>query len=364
MLNCAILSLRIKLNWLTLLNNANHFFFLQLTDEHFVLSFLHSTHENVEDNLTFYAFTYPFTYKEQQDAIDSYERKHGRTNDELEIIARESSGPKKDKLVIKMSEKMNFKGGGDGGGKQNELAEHLMGDTLDELEAAESFEFVKDAKGTFKILERSSEKELLDVLTEDANDELRFKEYLKTKESFKLKPSTSNNVIDENTSESMQQITNLVNNVKIELPSTTSILESASQVVDTVRAFQIQDIRERLDEIKDEIYFYRELLINSYEDRRVELLTITSFQGIEDRREDRIKNLFPDHSTPRCHTFKDKKVISSHLHLFLEFIDSFIFQIIFISSRVHPGETPASFVLNGFINLLLDRKNHSANALR
>lgn len=266
-----------------------------------MLSFLHRTHESVEDHLTFYAFTFPFTYKEQLDAMDGYERKHGKSNEELEIIARELNGPKKDRLVIKMNDKLNFKGGGSV--KQTELPDKLLSV---EPETAESFEFVKDSK-TFKILDRSSEKEMLDVLTEDANDEHRFKEYLKAKESLKLKPANSN-VIDENTSESMQQITNLVNNVKIELNSTSSILNTASQVVDSVRAFQVQDIREHIEEIKDDIYFYRELLINSYEERRIDLMTITSFQGMEDKREERIKNLFPDHSKPRCHTFKDKKV--------------------------------------------------------
>jgi cytosolic carboxypeptidase protein 5 len=107
-----------------------------------------------------------------------------------------------------------------------------------------------------------------------------------------------------------------------------------------------QDVRSRIDDIRDcGIYYYRELLINSYEERRIDLVTITSFHGIEDKREERLKNLFPDQSKPRCHTFKDKKII-------------------FISSRVHPGETPASFVLNGFVNLLLDRKNQVAAVLR
>lgn len=41
-----------------------------------------------------------------------------------------------------------------------------------------------------------------------------------------------------------------------------------------------------------------------------------------------------------------------------------ILQVIFISSRVHPGETPASFVLNGFLKMILDRKNKYAIILR
>lgn len=40
------------------------------------------------------------------------------------------------------------------------------------------------------------------------------------------------------------------------------------------------------------------------------------------------------------------------------------FQIIFISSRVHPGETPSSFVLNGFLKLILDKRSVVAATLR
>lgn len=39
-------------------------------------------------------------------------------------------------------------------------------------------------------------------------------------------------------------------------------------------------------------------------------------------------------------------------------------QIIFISARVHPGETPSSFVFNGFLNLLLNRSDPIAIQLR
>ncbi|EAT47473.1 AAEL001406-PA, partial [Aedes aegypti] len=96
---------------------------------------------------------------------------------------------------------------------------------------------------------------------------------------------------------------------------------------------------------RDDIYYYRELLTHSVEKRRIELLTITSFHGIQNTREERLRNLFPEDKTPRCHTFKNKKVV-------------------FISSRVHPGETPASFVLNGFLSTLLDRKSVVSITLR
>lgn len=98
-------------------------------------------------------------------------------------------------------------------------------------------------------------------------------------------------------------------------------------------------------DVENEIYYHRELLINSVEGRRIDLLTITSFSNIQPGREFRFNDLFPDATTPRCHTFKAKKII-------------------FISSRVHPGETPASFVLNGFLKSLLDKKNKFASLLR
>ncbi|XP_055322392.1 cytosolic carboxypeptidase-like protein 5 isoform X2 [Sitodiplosis mosellana] len=99
------------------------------------------------------------------------------------------------------------------------------------------------------------------------------------------------------------------------------------------------------DEIENDIYYHRELLINSVEGRRVDLLTITSFHNIQNEHEHRFNELFPDPHSKRCKLFKNKKII-------------------FISSRVHPGETPASFILNGFLKMILDRKNRYATILR
>lgn len=100
-----------------------------------------------------------------------------------------------------------------------------------------------------------------------------------------------------------------------------------------------------VEDLYNEIYYCRELLTYSVEQRRIDLVTITSYHGIMAEREDRIPDLFPEGLRHRCHKFRNKKIV-------------------FISSRVHPGETPASFVLNGFIKLLLDRKSQIASALR
>lgn len=57
----------------------------------------------------------------------------------------------------------------------------------------------------------------------------------------------------------------------------------------------------------NDIYYHRELLVKSVEQRRVDLLTITSFHGIQHDREPRLPQLFIG-AEERCHTFKDKKV--------------------------------------------------------
>lgn len=252
-----------------------------LTEESFVLSFCHRTNENVEDNLVFYAFTFPFTYTEHIHSLDLYDKKYKKSLEELDWIVRElNQTTSKDKIVIDQT--VNALASG----KEKERSQLSL--TSDDATCDGSF--LQDRFESFLLVGRSSS-------------------------------------IDENTSDSMQQLSSLVNNVKIEKPAE-SLLPKLN-----------------LDDAKSDIYYYRELLINSYEQRRVDLLTISSFEGIDEEREERIRNLFPDYSIQRCHKFKNKKII-------------------FISSRVHPGETPASFVLNGFLNFLLDRKNQTAAALR
>lgn len=55
------------------------------------------------------------------------------------------------------------------------------------------------------------------------------------------------------------------------------------------------------------VYFHRELLTTTPENRRIELLTVTSYEGIRNEREPRIDGLFPS-KTPRAHKFKGKTV--------------------------------------------------------
>ena len=87
-----------------------------------------------------------------------------------------------------------------------------------------------------------------------------------------------------------------------------------------------------------EVYIHREVLFHSVEGREVELLTLSSYKGITTEREDMIEGegLLPFSSKDdRPFKFEGKKTI-------------------FITSRVHPGETPASFVLTGIFKFLLN----------
>ncbi|XP_054845280.1 cytosolic carboxypeptidase-like protein 5 isoform X2 [Eublepharis macularius] len=95
----------------------------------------------------------------------------------------------------------------------------------------------------------------------------------------------------------------------------------------------------------DTIYYHRELLCFSLDKLRVDLLTITSCHGMQEEREARLEKLFPDKNTPRPHHFVGKRVF-------------------FLSSRVHPGETPSSFVFNGFLEFILREKDPRAQILR
>ncbi|CAH0553055.1 unnamed protein product [Brassicogethes aeneus] len=96
---------------------------------------------------------------------------------------------------------------------------------------------------------------------------------------------------------------------------------------------------------EDDIYYVRETVCQSLDGRNIDLITISSYHGMTDKREDRLKQLFPDEKVARPFKFDEKKVI-------------------FISARVHPGETPSSFVFNGLINQLLCRDDLIAIHLR
>ncbi|CAM9542163.1 unnamed protein product, partial [Hapterophycus canaliculatus] len=95
-------------------------------------------------------------------------------------------------------------------------------------------------------------------------------------------------------------------------------------------------------------YLHRELLIRTPEGRGVDLLTVTDCHGVLDEREPQIdQHLFPERvpSKRRPFEFENKDVV-------------------FVSARVHPGETPASFVFQGILRFLLEPNDPRAAELR
>lgn len=89
-----------------------------------------------------------------------------------------------------------------------------------------------------------------------------------------------------------------------------------------------------VEEASADLYINRVPLIHSPEGRVCELLTISSFDHITSSLEAKPPNLFPS-DLPRAFTFSQDK------------------PIVFISSRVHPGETPGSHMLNGFLRFIV-----------
>lgn len=68
--------------------------------------------------------------------------------------------------------------------------------------------------------------------------------------------------------------------------------------------------------------------------------------------------MFLDHTN-----FQEKRYIAnSFIYVFFKIL--LFFEVIFVSARVHPGETPSSFVFNGLLSLLLNREDLIAQHLR
>lgn len=80
----------------------------------------------------------------------------------------------------------------------------------------------------------------------------------------------------------------------------------------------------------DDIYYHRELLCHSLDRRRVDLITISSYSGINYRREPRFD---PDHLFPKS---TDSEEIVNRRPFSFDNKKVYI-----LTSRVHPGETPA-----------------------
>ena len=95
---------------------------------------------------------------------------------------------------------------------------------------------------------------------------------------------------------------------------------------------QLLDKYEQTFENHPKIYFKRELLTTSLEGRRIDLLTITNRNQILEQYEEYIPGLFPEE--------KERPM-------------RFNKPTIFITARVHPGETQGSHMMNGLLSFLL-----------
>ncbi len=97
------------------------------------------------------------------------------------------------------------------------------------------------------------------------------------------------------------------------------------------------------------VFYQRELLTNSGDGRRIDLVTISSVDGAsKTEREPLLCDLFPDSiSGPntRPPIFPGKEVV-------------------FISARVHPGEVPAQHTFKGIIDMLMDPDDACGRELR
>eukprot|EP00736_Rhodelphis_marinus_P007140 Rmarinus@m.3740 len=91
------------------------------------------------------------------------------------------------------------------------------------------------------------------------------------------------------------------------------------------------------------IFFQREVLTHSLEGRVVEVVTITDHDGKSSESESCIEDIFPENNRPPL--FSNRKTM-------------------FLSSGVHPGETPGRHVFNGFFNFITDEEDPRAQCLR
>lgn len=99
---------------------------------------------------------------------------------------------------------------------------------------------------------------------------------------------------------------------------------------------------------KGTIFYQRELVTNSLDNRRIDLLTITSVDGRSTtEHEPLLSGLFPEsrRMEERPPVFPEK-------------------EIVFVSARVHSGEVPAQHTFKGILNLLMDPNDLRAKELR
>lgn len=140
----------------------------------------------------------------------------------------------------------------------------------------------------FTYTECQNQLDRFDSLYSKSNEELQF--YIEKLNGAQPKEAEDQRDVNDNCHTEQNQMEN-------------TQLENTSMSVDYSNLNHLS-----IDEIENEIYFHRELLIKSVEGRRIDLLTITSFNGIQYEKEYRFSDLFPEQATSRCQLFRDKKV--------------------------------------------------------
>lgn len=228
----------------------------QITEDNFILSFCHRTPDD-PDIIIYYAFTYPFTYTELQNYLEKLDKKfEKRIIDVKQLIKIISQLPKDIKQEI---------------GKKKETQRK------EELKTGENI----------LVVESSSS----DDTSNSSSDETQ--------------PEYIENLINSQTSEQSSCLDKLIENPK------ENVVENIQDLVGGVDEEECETESYEINQIVDplnEIYYHRELLICSVEGRRVDLLTISSFHGIQEEQEERLSTLFPETDKMRCQTFENKKV--------------------------------------------------------
>lgn len=99
---------------------------------------------------------------------------------------------------------------------------------------------------------------------------------------------------------------------------------SYADIQKSVKSFEKQ--------VLSDTYFFKETIVNSIDGRPIDLLTISSRSSMSEFKEPPIPGLFPKQGE-RCASNKKP--------------------VVFITSRVHPGETPSSYMLDGLLHMIL-----------
>jgi len=153
----------------------------------------------------------------------------------------------------------------------------------------------------------------------------------------------------------------------------TSFPYSLSEVYDSIREYEK---RISSHEGPSKLYYTRELLTRSLLGRRVELLTVTNRDEKDDKcqdRETKLEHLFPSEYSQE----ESRKTLKEYETYETKMRGGFGLSegqrpllplrakpTIMLTCRVHPGETPSQYLLDGAMRLLLDPENPLGNKLR